>query len=66
MIGPVHRKRRRERTVPVVLHCTCGYAERWPLPLLAHPGRCTCPRCGGQLREADERPTPETAYRVAA
>lgn len=66
MIGPVHRKRRRESTVMVVLRCECGYAEHWPLPFAAHPGRCTCSRCGGQLREPGDEPPASTAWRVAA
>lgn len=66
MIGPVHHKRRREQTVQVVLRCDCGYAERWPLPFNASPGRCTCPECGGQLHEPPDEPKPETVWKVAA
>lgn len=52
-IAPVHVKHRREATMLVFFLCGgCNYRERWPLPF-AHPaiGRCTCPRCGGQLHE---------------
>lgn len=63
---PLDRTLRRRRTVLVVLRCICGHSERWPLPLLAHPGRCTCPHCGGQLRESAETVTPDVAFGAAS
>jgi hypothetical protein len=54
-IGPVHLKQRRESCVLVFLRCACGYRERWPVPLtVSTVGRCTCPKCGGQLHEDRE------------
>lgn len=65
MMACVRQGRRRIPFVYVVLHCTCGFAERWPMPHTVHPGRCTCPRCGDQLQEPGGEPGAETAWKVA-